>query len=114
MILKYPFLSEIYNKKSDSNIICVIQSISKNYISFYDVNMLEKPDREPFAKLAEQWWKNEPSLPVSLYYGEKFKQYDYCKRYLESNSYIILKGFQGIKLKNLSEKRIKRKIIHLD
>jgi len=114
MILKYPFLTEIYNKKTDSNIVCLIQSISKNYISFYDVTLLKAMDRERFVRLTENWWKKEPTIPVSLYYQGIFDQFDYARKYLENNTYIILKGFEGIKLKNLSEKRIKRKVIHLD
>lgn len=114
MNLKYPFLTEMYNKKTDSNIICLIQSISKNYISFYDVSLLKAMDRERFVRLTENWWKKEPTIPISLYYQGIFDQFDYTKHYLENNTYIILKGFEGIKLKNLSEKRIKRKVIHID
>lgn len=114
MILKYDFLTELYNKKTDSNIVCLIQSISKNFISYYDVKELLPMDRERFIRLTNNWWKNEPNLPISLYYGNIFDQFDYCKKCLENNNYVILKGFEGIKLKNLSDKRIKRKIIHLD
>ena len=107
-------MTEIYNKKTDENTVCLIQSISKNYISFYDVSLLKAMDRERFVRLAENWWKTQPTLPISVFYQGIFDQFDYTKKCLESNTYLILKGFYGIKLKNLSEKRIKRKVIHID
>lgn len=114
MNLKYPYLTEIYNKKTDTTFICLIQSVSKNYISYYYLNDLKYMDRERFIRLADNWWKKEPTLPISIYYQNIFDQFDYCKKCLNNNDYIIIQGFEGIKLKNLSEKRIKRKIIHLD
>lgn len=114
MILVHPFLTEIYNKKTDENIVCLIQSISKNYISFYDISLLKSMDKERFIRLADNWWKHQPTLPISIFYQGIFDQFDYAKKCLESNTYLILKGFHGIKLKNLSEKRIKRKVIHID
>lgn len=114
MNLKYPYLTEIYNKKTDEKFICLIQSVSKNYVSYYYLDKLKAMDRERFIRLAENWWKNEPMLPISIYYQNIFDQFDYCKYHLSNNDYSILQGFEGIKLKNLSEKRIKRKILHLD
>lgn len=113
-MLKYPYLTELFNKKFEISIICLIQSVSKNYISFYNVKELKPMDVEKFIRLADNWWKNSPNIPISLYYQQIFDQFDYCKQHLSNNDYIISNGFEGIKLKNLSEKRIKRKIIHLD
>lgn len=114
MSLKYPYLTVLYNKKTDESFVCLIQVISKNYISYYHVDELKAMDRERFVRMVDNWWKKEPTLPISIYYQDVFSQFDYCKKYLGNNDYIILEGFEGIKLKNLSEKRIKRKIIHLD
>lgn len=113
-MLKYPYLTELFNKKFETSIICLIQSVSKNYISFYNVKELKPMDVEKFIRLVDNWWKNSPNIPISLYYQQIFDQFDYCKQHLSNNDYIISNGFEGIKLKNLSEKRIKRKIIHLD
>jgi hypothetical protein len=114
MILEYPYLTELYNKKIEENIICLIQSVSKNYISYYVLNELRETDKEKFKNLVSQWWKLKPTLPISVYYKQLFNQFDYCKKYLNNNEYIIVNGFEGIRLKNLPEKRIKRKIIHLE
>ena len=114
MLQDYPYLTEIYNKKIETSVIGLIQAISKNYISYYSYNDLKPLDKERFIRLVENWWKKEPSIPISLYYQGIFDQFNYCKSCLSNNDYIILDGFEGIKLKNLSEKRIKRKLIHLE
>jgi hypothetical protein len=114
MLLKYPFLTVILNKKTKEEVVCVVQIVSKQYISFYNVDKLLPMDRQRFARLADQWWKNEPSLPISLYYPRMFDQFNYTKEFLETSEYTIEQGFQGVSLKNLAEKRIKRKVIHLD
>ena len=67
-----------------------------------------------FIEMANRWWNMQPSLPISIYYQELFNQFDYCKSYLANNEYTIEQGFEGIKLKNLSDKRIKRKVVHID
>lgn len=114
MTPKLPYLTVIFNKKTSETILCLIQAVSKNYISFYPLSQLKSRDKEMFFFLTEKWWKKEPSLPITIYYQDLFSKFDYCKKYLGNNDYNIVDGFGGINLKNLSEKRIKRKIIHLD
>lgn len=110
----FPYLTKIFNKKTNEEIICLILSISKNYFSYYNVLELKKEDREEFFSKVNSWFKREPILPVSIYYQDSFDKFDYCKHYLGNNDYNFIEGFEGIKLKNLSERRIKRKIIHLE
>lgn len=114
MNLTYPYLSVILNKKTNEQIVCLIQIVSKQCISFYDVDKLKAMDRERFVRLANQWWNMKSSLPISIYYQGIFDQFDYCKSYLANTEYTIVEGFEGIKLKNLSDKRIKRKVIKID
>ena len=109
-----PFLSTIYNKKTDETFIGLIQIISKNYISYYSVNELRPQDKSIFISMVKNWWKNEPSIPISLYYKDVFNKFNYILHYLSTNDYNILNGFSGINLKNMLEKRIKRKLIHLE
>ena len=52
MLEKYPYLTEIYNKKFETKTICLIQSVSKNYISFYNLQELKPMDIEKFFRLA--------------------------------------------------------------
>ena len=109
-----PYLSILYDKKTEETILCLIQLLSKNCISYYTINDLLPDDCVNFFKLAETWWNRCPMIPISLYHREAFKRYKYCKHYMFTGDYQVIGGFSGVNLKYLSEKRIKRKIIHLD
>lgn len=111
---QFPYLTEIHNKKFNTDLVILIQSVSKNFLSYYNVDKLNPMDIERFNRLANNWWKNSPNIPISLYYKDIFNQFEYCKEHISNGDYDILSGFEGIKLKNLSDKRIKRKIIHLE
>lgn len=114
MILKYPYLSVILNKKTKEEIVCLIQSVSKQYISFYEVDRLKAMDVDSFIRLADNWWTKDNTIPISLYYKDIFNRFNYVKTFLDNNDYDFVQGFKGIKLKNTSDKRIKRKLIHID
>lgn len=114
MFNDYPFLSKINNKKTEEEFICLIQTISKNYISFFSLNDIKSLDKIKFLSLCDKWWKNANDMPITLYYKTEFDEYNYCKHHMNNNDYEIIDGFIGINLKNLSEKRIKRKIIHIE
>lgn len=109
-----PYLTILYDKKTEETILCLIQLLSKNCISYYIINELKAEDYIPFFSLAETWWNRCPIIPISLYYREQFKSFNYCKHHMFSGDYQIIGGFTGVNLKYLSEKRIKRKIIHID
>lgn len=109
-----PYLSILYDKKEDKTILCLIQLLTKNCISFYKINDLKGDDYFNFFDLATIWWKRCPLIPISLYFKNEFKKYKYCRHHLYSNDYEIIGGFSGVNLKYLSEKRIKRKLFHID
>lgn len=114
MFKNVPYLTILQNKKTDETILCLIQLLSKNCISFYTINDLKSEDYIEFFNLAETWWNRCPIIPISLYYREQFKNYKYCKHHIFAGDYQIIGGFSGVNLKYLSEKRIKRKVIHID
>ena len=114
MLEKYPFLSIIYNKNKGSNIIVLIQLLSKYHISYYNINELKNNDLKEFFNMVQGWWNKKPLMPISLYYKESFDKFNYCKEYIETKDYSFVKGFPGVTLKNLSEKRIKRKVFKFE
>ena len=109
-----PYLTVLYDKKTEETILCLIQLLSKNCISYYVINDLKSDDYVTFFQLAELWWNRCPIIPISLYYREHFKNFGYCKHHMFTGDYQIIGGFTGVNLKYLSEKIIKRKIIHID
>ena len=114
MLEKHPYLSVIYNKNRDSKMLVLIQLLSKQHISYYDINKLKDEDIKEFFRMVINWWKKNPTIPISLYYKDLFKKFDYTKEYLENKEYEVIDGYKGVSLKNLSEKRIKRKIIKFE
>lgn len=114
MLETTPFLTNILDKKTGNQYLCVIQLASKNYVSFYDLNELKPDDGIVFLKLAKSWWNKCPIIPISIYHREYFKKFNYAKKWLASNNYKIISGFPGINLKSLAEKRIKRTLVHYE
>lgn len=109
-----PYFTILLNKKTDETILCLINLLSKNYISYYVINELNADDYVNFFNMAQSWWVKCPIIPISLYYKKEFKDLNYCKHYMFNGDYQVIGGFSGTNLKHLSEKRIKRKLIHLD
>lgn len=109
-----PYLTILYDKVKDKTILCLINLLSKNYISYYEINAIHHDDMIKFFQMTENWWIKCPLFPVSLYYKDEFKPFNYSKKYMFNGNYQIIGGFTGVNLKSLSEKRIKRKIIHID
>lgn len=109
-----PYLSILYDKKEESTVLCLIQLLTKNCISYFCINELKNNDYKDFFNLTDTWWKCCPLIPISLYFRDEFKRFNYCKHHLYTNDYQIIGGFSGVNLKYLSEKRIKRKMLHID
>ena len=114
MLEKHPYLSVIYNKNRNCKMLVLIQLLSKQHISYYDINKLKESDIKDFFRMVIIWWNKTPNIPVSLYYKDAFRKFDYCKEYLENKEYDLVDGYKGTSLKNLSEKRIKRKVIKFE
>lgn len=109
-----PYLTVLLDKKTDSSILCLIQLLSKTAVSYYTINELYAQDYLNFFTMADNWFKKCPMIPISLYYKNDFDRFNYCKHILFTGEFQYAGGFSGANLKCLSEKRIKRKIIHLD
>ena len=84
------------------------------YLKKNNINKLKDEDIKEFFRMVINWWKKNPTIPISLYYKDLFKKFDYTKEYLENKEYEVIDGYKGVSLKNLSEKRIKRKIIKFE
>lgn len=114
MVYTVPFLSFIINTRTDESFFCVINLISKNTISFFNIGKIETMEEyDKFMNMAQKWWDSCPIIPISVYYNYEIKKFDYIKEIINNNEYKILKGFSGVSLNNLTDKRIKRHIINI-
>jgi len=108
-----PYISKIRNKKSGEEFTCIIQNISKNYISFIDLNTVKKDDIAQLISMANKWWNVNNTIPLCIHYRDDFNKFEYAKKVAISNDIILLEGWEGIRLKQISERRIKRKLINI-
>ena len=109
---RFPYISLLYDKKMNKRYFGIIQNISKSYTSFYDILKLKQNnDLSKIISLSDIWWNSTNDIPLCLYYREKFDIFDYAKQHIPTNDISVVNGWEGISLKNLAEKRIKRKII---
>lgn len=115
MVYTVPFLSFLTNIRTEESFFCVINLISKNTISYYNIGKIESMEEyDSFMQMAQKWWDSCPIIPISVYYHYELKKYEYIKEIINNNEYRILKGFSGVSLNNLTDKRIKRHIINVD
>lgn len=101
----------VLNTKTNASCFALINIISKEAISFYELSRLDVDEYDIFMDLAQNWWNKCPIIPISVYYHAEFKAFEHAKRILYQGEYKITAGFSGASLSNLCEKRIKRKII---
>lgn len=114
MVYTIPFLSYLIDTKTNITKYCLINLISKDTISFYNIHKLEPDEYNDFMLLAEKWWNSCPIIPISVFYHYEIKRFEHIKEIIMDNNYKILKGFSGVSLNNLTDKRIKRHIINID
>lgn len=110
----FPFLSMIQDTKRGTSCFALINIISKEAISFYELTKLNVDEYDNFMLLAQNWWNKCPIIPISVYYHTEFKEFEHAKRILYHGDYKVPAGFSGASLSNLCEKRIKRKIITIN
>jgi len=110
----FPFLSMIQDTKRGTSCFALINIISKEAISFYELTKLNVDEYDNFMLLAQNWWNKCPIIPISVYYHNEFKEFEHAKRILYHGDYKVSAGFSGASLSNLCEKRIKRKIITIN
>lgn len=110
----FPFLSMIQDTKRGTSCFALINIISKEAISFYELTKLNVDEYDNFMLLAQNWWNKCPIIPISVYYHAEFKEFEHAKRILYHGDYKVSAGFSGASLSNLCEKRIKRKIITIN
>lgn len=114
MSYSIPFLSYIVDTKNNTSKYGLINLISKNTMSYYAIEKLNMDEYENFMELANNWWKTSPIIPISVYYHYDFKKFEKVKEVIFDNNYKIVKGFSGVSLNNLTDKRIKRHLVNVD
>jgi len=111
-ITDFEFVSVLRDIKNDKLYYGIIQNISKSMISFYDLKLIADNHQLPeFMALAKTWWNITPCIPLCIFYREKLDKFNYAKIPALTRDIKLIAGCKGIRLRALSERRIKRRLI---
>ena len=109
---KYPFLSHV--KYAGNEYIGIVQNFDKQCLSIYDINKLKTLDeRKLFLEMGDVWWNESNRLiPINIFLKKDFQYFKVCLQTFIAKDSEIISGPQ-ISLKNISEKRVKKRSIQL-
>lgn len=75
--------------------------------------LISASDKQLFLELGEVWWwESNRTIPINIFMKQDWAPFRYCLRTLNSKDVAVIHGPQ-INLRNLAQKRIKRKQIVL-
>lgn len=112
MLEEYPFLTvAVYGK---NEYIGIIQNQDSNLISMYIFDEIKSPElrREFLEYGAEWWWETNRLIPINIILGERFAPFKDCLRTFNVKDFEIKHG-PSVCLKNIMQKRVKRKNVQL-
>lgn len=109
---KFPFLSHV--KYAGNEYIGIIQNYDKHCLSIYDIERLKSIDeRKLFLDLGDIWWHESNRLiPINIFLKRDFAYFKVCLSTFIAKDCEVIAGPQ-ISLKNISEKRVKKRSIQL-
>lgn len=77
---KYEFLTFVVFK--DDLVYGIVQNETPKVLSIYQFDLLRSDDeKDQFLKHGDEWWwGSNRSVPINLFIGDRFEQYDYILR----------------------------------
>lgn len=77
---KYEFMTFVVLK--DDIIVGIVQNETPKILMIYQFDMLKTTDeKEVFLQFGDEWWwGSNHSVPINLFIGDRFEQFEYCLR----------------------------------
>lgn len=112
LLEKLPFLSLCRCGKNEY--IGIIQNIDINIVSMYSFDLIKTTEEKlRFIDLGNEWWWGTNRLmPINLVLGNRFNIFNYCLLSFTNKDFELISG-PSVSLRNLLNKRIKKKHIQL-
>ena len=109
---KYPFLSHV--SYAGNEYIGIVQNFDKFCLSIYDIDKLKTTnEKQLFLEMGDAWWNESNRLiPINIFLKKDFQYFKICLQTFIAKDSEIISGPQ-ISLKNISEKRVKKRSIQL-
>ena len=112
LLNQFPFIS--FLTYGGNEYLGIIQNCDQYITNVYDYGkLISASDKQLFLELGEVWWwESNRTIPINIFMKQDWAPFRYCLRTLNSTDVAVIHGPQ-INLRNLAQKRIKRKQIVL-
>ncbi len=109
---RFPFLSLF--KYAGAEHIGLIQNKGKTIVSVYVYDdIVEHAKKVKFLELAEiWWWESNRKIPINLFLKQDFDEFKFCLKNFNVKEFDLIQG-HIVSLKDLNDRRIKRRRIEL-
>ncbi len=108
----YPFLSCISSRNQEY--IGIIINYDSNLASIYDISVISDISlKSHFLSLGEAWWwESNRKIPINIFLKKEMNIFKYAIKTFNSKDIKLIFG-PSINLKEIAEKRVKRKSVQL-
>jgi hypothetical protein len=108
----YPFISCI--KSNDVEYVGIVINFDSYIASIYDIGVIKDDDhRTLFLEMGEVWWwESNRKIPINIFLKKEMSLFKYSIKTFNAKDAELIFG-PSVNLREIAEKRIKRKSIQL-
>ena len=108
----FPFLAVV--RSGSNEYFGIIQNQDQTVSSVYVYELLKTTEeKRQFLTLGhEWWWETNRKIPINIVLGSRFDPFKYCLMNFSNKDFEVLHG-PTVSLKDLMERRVKRKSVQL-
>jgi hypothetical protein len=110
--MKYEFMTFIVMK--DNILVGIIQNETPKIIRIYEFDCIKSiEEKERFLQFGDEWWwGSNHSVPINMFIGDRFEQYEYCLHGYSRKSIEDMIG-PTFSLADKYSRRVKKKRIEI-
>jgi hypothetical protein len=108
----YPFVSCI--KSNNTEYVGIIINFDEYIATIYDISLIKSSEeRQVFLEMGETWWwESNRRIPINIFLKQQMRLFKYTIKTFNSKDVELIFG-PSVNLREIAEKRIKRKSIQL-
>jgi hypothetical protein len=108
----YPFVSCI--KSNNTEYVGIIINFDEYIVTIYDISLIKSSEeRQVFLEMGETWWwESNRRIPINIFLKQQMQLFKYTIKTFNSKDVELIFG-PSVNLREIAEKRIKRKSIQL-
>jgi hypothetical protein len=108
----YPFVSCI--KSNNTEYVGIIINFDEYIATIYDISLIKTAsEQQVFLEMGETWWwESNRRIPINIFLKQQMQLFKYTIKTFNSKDVELIFG-PSVNLREIAEKRIKRKSIQL-